>query len=309
MVVLKGASNLVYFPSITVTTQQLIKAKERKSFFSSVSLFDQSSKILAPLLAGLLMVLLAPKNVFLLSAAAVFITIPLLISLCATIQAKPKCSTANILSLYRDLLRGLSIFRSLPFQLRMGFLYSLLTSLALGIYDPHLASFLANEGLPPIVFSGVISATALGALCAALLVKFKLDNIDEISLRSYSLIIFSIALILTATLVIFEIPGRRLLYPAVWFINGLGYELLIISSNIILQQLCPPTNIGRVSTSFRSIQIFCIIIGPTLGMALIVTVGRPAPFVLAACLASLTASMSMAIYHYWCRKQPYKSIS
>ena len=309
LVILKGVSNLVYFPSITVAVRQLISTEERKSYFSCVSLFDQSSKILAPLLAGLLTVIFIPKDVFFLSAAAVFITIPLLISLCAIIQAKPKGSSAKILSLYRDLLRGFSIFRSLPFQLRIGFLYSLLTSLALGVYDPHLASFLAYEGLPPVVFSGIISATAGGAVCAALLVKFKLKNIDEVLLRSYALIIFSIALILTATLVLFEVPGRKFLYPAIWFINGFGYEILIISSNIILQQLCPADNIGRVSTSFRSVQILCVIMGPTLGTALIAAGGRTAPFVLAACAAFLTASMSMAIYHYSCRKQPYKAIS
>jgi hypothetical protein len=299
---LKGISNLVYFPSITVAIQQLIRPEERKSFFSSVSLLDQFSKIIAPLCAGMLTVVLLPKNVFFLSAASVLISLPLLVSLCAIIQTRPACPSTKVLSLYRDILRGFTIFKSLPFQLRIGFLYSLLTSLALGIYDPHLASYLAHEGFPPVVFSMIISATAGGAVCAALQVKFRFKTLDEILLRTYALIVFSIALTATMALVLLPIPNKQFFYPAVWFINGFGYELLIIASSIILQQLCPAENIGRVSTSFRSVQILCVITGPALGTALIIAGGRATPFVLAAFGAFLTASMSMLIYYFYYRK-------
>lgn len=211
--------------------------------------------------------------------------------------------SSKILPLYRDLLRGFSIFKSLPFQLRIGFLYSLLTSLALGIYDPHLAAFLAHEGYPPIVFSQIVSATAAGAVCAALLVKLKLKNLEEILLRSYGLVFFSFALIMTALLVLFDIPNKKLLYPAVWFINGFGYELLIIASNILLQQLCPSETIGRVSTSFRSAQMLCVITGPAIGTLLITAYGRHAPFITAALATCFIALASLVIYHY-CYKKP-----
>lgn len=308
-VILKGVSNLLYFPSITIIVRQLIGAEERKSFFSHVSLFDQASKILAPLLAGALTVIVSSKDVFFLSAAAVLLTFPLLRSICLTTQTTTHFPPTKLLSLYRDLARGFSIFKALPFQLRIGFLYSLLTSLALGIYDPHLASFLAHEGLPPVIFSVIISATAGGAICAALLMKFKFGNIDEILLRSNALVVFSIALTLTAILVFFQAPGRTVLYPVVWFINGFGYELLIISSNIILQRLCPPDNIGRISMSFRSIQILCVIAGPSLGTMLIAAGGRSAPFIVAACMAFLTASMSIATYFYLHRKHVHQPLS
>lgn len=302
-VLFKGVSNLFYFPSITIMVRQLIRAEERKSFFSYVSIFDQSSKIFAPLLAGALTLVLSPKDLFFLSAAAVLLTLPPLRFICLAFRTQMNDCSTNTLSLYRDIARGLSIFNALPFQLRIGFLYSLLTSLALGIYDPHLASFLAYEGLPPVNFSVIVSATAGGAIGAALLMKFKLSNVDEILLRSHALVIFSAALILTAALVFFQIRARAYLYPFVWFVNGFSYEILIISSNIILQQLCPSENIGRVSMSFRSLQMLCVIIGPSLGTVLIIAGGRPAPFILAACLAFLTASVSIAVYLYLYRKQ------
>ena len=308
-VLFKGVSNLFYFPSMTIAVRKLILAEERKSFFSHVSVFDQSSKILAPLLAGALAVVLPPKDLFFLSAAAVLLTIPFLTSICRAFRTQMNDSSTKILPLYRDITRGFSIFNALPFQLRIGFLYSLLTSLALGIYDPHLASFLAYEALPPVSFSVIVSATAAGAICAALLMKLKLSNIDEILLRSHALVIFSTALILTAILVFFQVPGRAYLYPLVWFVNGFSYELLIISSNIILQQLCPPDNIGRVSMSFRSVQMLCIIIGPSLGTILIIAAGRSAPFVAAACMAFLTASVSIAVYLYLYKKQARTPVS
>jgi len=302
-VILKGVSNLLYFPSITIMVRQLILADERKSFFSCASVFDQSTIILAPLLAGMLTVFFSPKDLFFLSAAAVLLSFPLLRHICLIFQTQINDSSTKVLPLYRDIARGFVIFNALPFQLRIGFLYSLLTSLALGIYDPHLASFLAYEGLPSVNFSVIVSATAAGAIGAALLIKFKFSHVDELLLRINALIVFSTALILTATLLLLQVPGRAYLYPLVWFVNGFGYEMLIISSNIILQQLCPSHTLGRVSMSFRSIQILCVIIGPSIGTVLIIAGGRPAPFIVAACLAFLTASVSIAVYLYVHRKQ------
>jgi len=302
LVILKGMSNLIYFPSITIAIRTLVNREEHKSFFSYTSLLDQVSKITVPLLAGLLTMVLPTKDGFFFSATAVLLTLPFLLSLCAKIDAKPAPASSKILPLYRDLLKGFSIFKSLPFQLRVGFLYSLLTSLALGIYDPHLAAFLAHEGYPPIVFSQIVSATAAGAVCAALLVKLKLKNLEDVLLRSYGLVVFCLALIMTALLVPLDIPNKKLLYPTVWFINGFGYELLIISSNILLQQLCPSETIGRVSTSFRSAQMLCIVIGPAIGTLLITTYGRHAPFTTAALATFFTALTSLAIYHYRYKK-------
>ena len=305
LVFLKGTANLIYFPSITIAVRQLVNAEDRKSFFSQTSLIDQISKIATPILAGLLTILIAPKDIFLLSAISVLISIPILVSICTLIQPPLKNSSENILSLYRDILRGFTIFKSLPFQLRMGFLYSLMTSMALGIYDPHLASFLSSEGLSSVIFSWIISATAGGAVCAALLVKFKFNNVDEFALRTFALTTFSAALTITAALVLIDVPGKKLLYPAVWFLNGFGYEILIISSNIILQQCCPANNIGRVSTSFRSAQILCVIVGPTIGTILIAAFGRTTPFIVAAITAFLTAIISIVIRHHY--KTPVNS--
>lgn len=98
-VILKGVSNLFYFPSITIMVRQLIVADERKSFFSYISVFDQSTKILAPLLAGILTIILSPKDLFFLSAAAVLLTFPLLRSICRVFQPKIIDASTNPLPL------------------------------------------------------------------------------------------------------------------------------------------------------------------------------------------------------------------
>lgn len=78
-----------------------------------------------------------------------------------------------------------------------------------------------------------------------------------------------------------------------WLLNGFGYELLIIASNIILQNLCPAEKLGRVSASFRSLQMLCIVLGPILGSVLISVFGRASPFILASTLALLTAALAI----------------
>lgn len=64
LVILKGMSNLIYFPSITIAVRTLVSREEHKSFFSCTSLFDQISKITVPLLAGLLTMVLPTQDGF-----------------------------------------------------------------------------------------------------------------------------------------------------------------------------------------------------------------------------------------------------
>jgi hypothetical protein len=79
----------------------------------------------------------------------------------------------------------------------------------------------------------------------------------------------------------------------IWLMNGLGYELFLIGSGVNLQNLCPRSMLGRISTSARSLQMLAVVTGPSLGAWLINTQTRSAPFVVAAVFAWLLLGFSM----------------
>lgn len=293
LVVLKGFSNLLYFPSSSIAVKQLIASEERISFFSSMSLFDQISKIATPLLAGALTFLIPLKYIFIVSASAALATVPILVSLWTNLHYDRAKYSVALKPIYADVLSGFQIFKSLPLQLRLGFLYSILTSAALAAYDPHLVSFLSSENLPPVVYSWIVSATAVGAVLAALFVKLWLKSLDHINLRALGLSIFSAAISLTLLVIFSSVHHKELAYVMIWILNGFGYELLAISSSVILQDLCPENSLGRVSTTFRSVQLIFVMFGPILGSILINNFGRSSPFILATGLTVFTALLSL----------------
>lgn len=293
MAVLKGLANMLYFPALAISIKQLVPADCRTDFFSCSSLLDQLTKVSTPLLAGVLTILLPVQSIFLVSVALLLTAVPFLRFIWPSLQPALPNAALTIRSVFLDLKNGVKIFRSLDFQLKIGFFYSLLTYLALASYDPHLASLITSLQFPAIVFSFVVSSTAAGAVCAAIAVKFKIIKFNEIKLRTLGLVFFSAGVLSVCIILYFSPVIHPAYFMVSWLLNGFGYELLIISSNIILQNLCPAEKLGRVSASFRSLQMLCIVLGPILGSLLISMFGRASPFILASILTLLTAALAI----------------
>jgi MFS family permease len=293
MAALKGLANTLYFPTLTIAIRQLIAADARTAFLSYSSLLDQLTKIATPLLAGALTLWLPTQTIFLVSAALLLVALPLLKSLWPGLQPALPNTALTIKAVICDLLDGLKIFRALDLQLKLGFFYSLSTALALASYDPHLASLITSLEFPAVVFSLIVSSTAAGAVCAAMGVALNIIRVGELTLRTLGLVFFS-AGVLSACVVLYFSKAIHPAYLMVaWFVNGFGYELLMISSNVILQNLCPAAKLGRVSASFRSLQMLCIVLGPILGSLLISAFSRASPFVLASALTVFAAALAI----------------
>jgi MFS family permease len=290
---LKGLANTLYFPTVAISTRQLVTADSRTKFFSYSSLLDQLTKVSTPLIAGALTFCLPTQSIFLISATLLLTSILPLNYIWPNLQPAISNPALTVTSVLKDLLDGVKIFRSLDFHLKIGFLYSLLTSLALASYDPHLASLITSLQFPAVVFSLIISATAAGAVCAAIGVKSQLIKLNELKLRTLGLILFSAGVFSACVILYFSAKIQPIYLMASWFANGFGYELLIISSNVILQNLCPAAKLGRISASFRSLQMMCIVLGPLLGSLLISTFSRTSPFILASALTLFTAATAM----------------
>jgi MFS family permease len=292
---LKGMANLLYFPASAVVINRLVPAKARLSYFSLFTLCDQLGKVAAPLLAGVLALYMNAQSVFLLSAAATAACLCFLRGAVSALAPPAERKPVNAAGLYADVRSGLLIFPKLPFDLRVGVFLSLGASLSLALYDPHLAAYLSSRGFQASVFSWVVAATALGASSAAALVRFTLWERNPVALRALGLCCFAAALLATA---IASLAAPRLIFPALavplWFLNGFGYEMLVLSSNVIVQNLAPPAMIGRIVSSVRSLQMTCAIAGPGAGAMLIASGSRETPFLLAAVLAVGLAASSVA---------------
>jgi MFS family permease len=298
LVLLKGLANLLYWPSSSIVTNRVVPEAERVKYFSSLSAFDQITKIGTPLVAGFLTLAMNSQLSFIVSALATLICAALLPRVTATIDFVAPAQKRSVDALLKDLLFGLRSITTLPFNLLLSVALGIGMSLALAVYDPHLAAFLGSKGFDASVFSMVVSATGAGAVVGAALIRFAFKEASPIALIRSGVAAFAAAVTSAAAVVTF---APHLLAPstliALWFLNGLGYEVFVVGCSVNTQNLCPPALLGRMSTSVRSLQMTAVVLGPSLGAWLISTHSRATPFIAAAAMSMLLLTIAMAFGH------------
>jgi MFS family permease len=287
LVLAKGVANILYGPASSVVANVVVTKERRVIFFSNTSALDKLTKVLTPLIAGIAAALIPMQQLFFVSAVGTLICTALIFGLRLERPAPPPVAR-TVRGLVADLFAGVRAIPDLPRDLKVGMAFSIGVSLILALYDPHLAAFLSSRGFGPSAFSVVVSSTAVGAICGAALVRLRWKDASPVALIRVGVASFMLA-VFAATY--FAVVETRLLsveiLSAIWFVNGLGYELFVIGATVNVQNLCPQHILGRFSTSQRSLQMAAVVLGPVVGAWLIGLIGRPAPFIVSSTLGLL----------------------
>jgi hypothetical protein len=285
LVLLKGLSNLLYWPSGSIVANQIVGADKRVGFYSNLSALDQLTKISTPVVAGAIALALPMQWLFLLSALSTGVGAILIWQLPVNVPRSNE-EPRTFVGLFCDLLAGFGSMRELPNNLKIGIVVAISMSLTLAIYDPHLAAFFSSLNFPATVYSAVVSSTAVGAFAGATFVRLIWKNAEPIDLIKSGVALFCLAVLSVSCLIHFHPEWLSVQALAlIWFFNGLGYELFAIGSNVLTQNLCPQALLGRISTSMRSLQLTAVVLGPVLGAWFIEQHGRAAPFASASMIA------------------------
>lgn len=287
LVLAKGLANLVYWPAAAVLTHIAVPEPMRLNFFSSLSFWDQLCKVGAPLIAGLLAIIMPAQYVLLVSVATSLIILFLLPDVFRGTTVVPVTSIRSFSGLWNGLLQGWISFQILPRFLIFSMALSITMSLTLAIYDPHVPAYLDSVGLNAASFALIVSATAAGATAAALFVKMACASTAAAPLIRGGVFIFSVAVVAMAALLGSTSVPHAAWLGILWFANGFGYEIFMIGTSVNFQNLCPTGLLGRISTSLRSLQMAAVVSGPSIGAWMIDSHGRRAPFVAAAGVAVL----------------------
>lgn len=261
LVFLKGISNVVYWASASVVTNQVVDYENRVSYFSSLSAIDQTTKVITPLVMIPIAAFFSLKDGFILS---------LLLSLFAligvnSISYKYLNQNKEITFSYTKLFSGFKELKFIPNKLLLHIAFSMLLAFSLAIYDPHLPSFIKSLDMWESTYSIIVSATAVGAIAGAMSVKFIFKNFGPILFSKIGFILFmlSIMLVNIYLLILGNIPLPIMII--IWLLNGYGYELFMIGYGINFQNICPKEILGKVSASARSLQMLIIMLTPSLG--------------------------------------------
>lgn len=282
LVILKALGNTVYWGASNVLVNRLFSQPLRERYFPNLSIADQLTKILAPLMVGGLHAVGADgQALFLLPAGiagmSLLMLAPVLVQPFRAGASSPCQPPRTERSAFgQDLLQGVQAIRLLPASLKCAILAAIGASACLAIYDPHLPTILQSAGHAESAYAILVAATAVGAATGGLIFKgfASAKRLSYAVTMRAGLGLFCGSL-LAASLMFWQQQTGIMLLCAAWFIGGLGYELLGISHVLTLQAQCPPDYLGRISTLTRSIQLSCISLFPLLGSTLM---GWFAPF-------------------------------
>lgn len=290
LVFFKGISNVTYWASSSLVTNQVVDFKNRISYFSSLSAIDQSTKVLTPLVMIPIASFFSLKDGFILS---LFLSLFALFA-ADTIYYKYTEQNKEVLFSYIRIFSGFKNLKFIPDKLMIHISFSMFLAFSLAIYDPHLPSFIRNLNMGENTYSIIISATAIGAVSGAMSVKFIFNSFGPILISKIGFMLFllSIMFVNICLLTLGNIPLPVMLF--IWFLNGCGYELFMIGYGVNFQNTCPKEILGKVSTSARSIQMLIIMLTPSVGAYFINNFSYSSVFLIS--LIILSTSLFISFY-------------
>lgn len=280
LVFLKGLANLGAMPAEQVIVRTMLSKAQFVSNASIMSTVDQLTKICAPLVGAGMASLHHPMAGFGLSA-----TLGLAGILCLyPLRKHAGMSKREAGTHARRHLHALVLLARDNAVFRRAFAAAVSQTAILGLYDPLLALFLKEKGMPAGTFGMIVSSTAAGAILGALIFK-QVHGKGGHCTAAVGLAGFGLTVAVPGMLALANISTPVWLLLAFWVANGCFYGLTAMSFLVAMQQQCPLESIGTVSATARSVQLAALVLGPLAGAALAKLLGISLVFVLSGTIA------------------------
>ena len=277
-VICQGVSNLGVMPSEQILIKRTLTTEWMIQHARYTSVFDQVAKVAAPLAGAALAHGLGARAGYIVSASLV---IPATACLHAVgrLAAARRVGAGEQRGASRSLGTLLSVLRQKT-GYRLAYFATLLQTMVLGLYDPLLALFLRQLGLPVETFGIIVAATACGGVAAAFSMR-KLPEVQGAAHTEWLLAGFGLTVFLPGLLVAFGILPPMVGLVLLWLINGYCYGSTAIRFAVTQQAQCPVDCLGRVAATARSTQLAALVCGPLVGSTLASFTGIPAILTLA----------------------------
>ncbi|MGY2492830.1 MFS transporter [Cupriavidus sp. CP313] len=280
LVFLKGLANLGAMPAEQVIVRTMLSKAQLVSNASIMTTIDQLTKICAPLVGAGMASLHHPMAGFGLSAtlglAGILCVYPLRKHVGMSKREAGTQARRHLHALFL-LVRDNAVFRR-------AFGAAVSQTAILGLYDPLLALFLKEKGMPAGTFGMIVSSTAAGAILGALIFK-RVHAGSRHCTATVGLAGFGLTVAIPGLLALANIGMPVWLLLAFWVANGCFYGLTAMSFVVAMQQQCQLESIGTVSATARSVQLAVLVLGPLAGAALANLLGISLVFVLSGTIA------------------------
>ncbi|MEC0254730.1 MFS transporter [Paenibacillus lautus] len=304
LLIVKGLMDVLFSPAKSGKIKEIVDPKHIDQAVTISSSIEQMSKIIGPSLGGLLMALFGIQLCFIIDAGAFIVSALFLLGVPGRKLLKQKGligespnearsgQDTQKKSFFKEIGEGLKLIYGMPLLLG-GVVTICAVMLVLQMADSQIVTlFRLIPDVSDDLLGYCISASGLGTLIAAMFVrKLSWSTLAKMGVGSVAAgLVFAVC----AVVVVIEMP--HLLQSVVlfgsFFLAGAGGGFVLVPFQMLLMKRTPEHMTSRVFGTVNSLTSGAVIIGPTLGGALVTGMG-PVPTYIVAGLG--TAAVGAAL--------------
>ncbi|MFC4323573.1 MFS transporter [Litchfieldia salsa] len=282
LLIIKSIFAALFIPAKNGKLKEIVPESQMQSAMAISGVVDNGSKIVGPLISGLLVSLVGIQWSFYLDAASFVLSAILLFGVPKTINETfvndsgiPK-EKETMISQLKD---GLTVLRQIPF-LSAGLMVFSVALLVIQIADTQLMVLLRQiDGDPTEIVGYGIAANGIGMLIMSIILSKKKIQSTAIYIGLGSAVV-GLCFAGMVLLVPLSIVMTTILTPLLFFIAGLAAAAIIIPFQITAQKGTPVQYTGRVFGTISSVTTLASLIGMVSGGVIAEIFGVNMAFVL-----------------------------
>jgi MFS family permease len=278
-----GIFSALFIPAKNGKLKEVVAEGDMKGAMSITSMIDSSTKILGPLVSGLLVTVFGAQQVFIIDSATFFVSAVILLFIPNAVRLETSDEANEKSSFKQEFALGFSFLKSSRFMLT-GLILVGLSLLILQSADSQLIVLIRElTYASPDLFGYLVTGSGLGMFLAGFLLAKKTDY------KAYPLMLLGVCGIgasfgIMGLLTHYDLSYSIIWGPALGFTAGFSASLIFVPFQATVQVNTPVHMTGRVFGVINSVMTTATIIGPLLGGWIATIIGVIPTFTITASL-------------------------
>ncbi|MGP4059544.1 MFS transporter [Halobacillus sp. H74] len=278
-----GIYSALFIPAKNGKLKEVVPEKDMKGAMSITSMIDSSTKILGPLISGLLVTIVGAQQVFIIDSATFLISAVILLFVPNAVNLETEEIETEQGAFKKEFALGFFFLKSNRFMMT-GLILVGLSLLILQSADSQLIVLIRElTYASPDLFGYLVTGSGLGMFAAGFLLAKKTDY------KPYPLMLLGVCGIGLSFGVMGALTHYDLSYSSIWgpalgFTAGFSASLIFVPFQATVQVNTPVHMTGRVFGVINSVMTTATIIGPLLGGWIATIIGVIPTFTITASL-------------------------